>query len=430
MIKLRLPLLWVLALLIFISVSVGLSGCAQKQQNDHGVKELEFWTLQLLDFKDLFEPMIADYEKAHPDIKIKWVDVPFSEGEKRALTALMSPNVPDIINLNPDFSAILASRKALIDIRSHISEEEYNAYLPVSWQAASMKLSNGNDITYGVPWYITSSVTLYNKSILKEAGLSNVPENFMQLRRFSGDLKLASPEHYALMPAITQRGGFLKELKKAGIPLFDKDGKSVVGGSLAVSHLSMYKSMYESAAIPAEFLTEGHRAAVDRYQAGTLALLMTGPNFLNIVQENAPNVFDQTEVAPQFPENSEYKEFSEMLLVVPVKSKYPDEAVDFALYMTNAVNQLALCKRAPVLPSATKAVEDDYFKSTPKSPLIDRARSISAAQLKASTEAYQVHPRQSDINQIIDHYVQTALLGKMTPKEALLEAQEKINQLL
>lgn len=41
---------------------------------------------------------------------IKWVDVPFSEGEKRTLAAVMTDNPPDLINLNPDFSALLAQK--------------------------------------------------------------------------------------------------------------------------------------------------------------------------------------------------------------------------------------------------------------------------------------------------------------------------------
>jgi ABC-type glycerol-3-phosphate transport system substrate-binding protein len=74
---------------------------------------LEFWTLQLRDFKPLIEGWIIDYEEAHPTIEINWVDVPFSEGEKRALSAMMSPHVPDVINLNPAFASTLAERQVL-----------------------------------------------------------------------------------------------------------------------------------------------------------------------------------------------------------------------------------------------------------------------------------------------------------------------------
>ena len=67
---------------------------------------------------DYMNNIILSYETSHPDIKIKWIDVPFSEGDKRTLAAILSNNPPDLINLNPDFSAILAQKGALETIRT------------------------------------------------------------------------------------------------------------------------------------------------------------------------------------------------------------------------------------------------------------------------------------------------------------------------
>ena len=63
------------------------------------------------DYSGYMYKVIRTYEKEHPNVRIKWVDVPFSEGEKRTLAAVMTDNPPDLINLNPDFSAILAQKE-------------------------------------------------------------------------------------------------------------------------------------------------------------------------------------------------------------------------------------------------------------------------------------------------------------------------------
>jgi ABC-type glycerol-3-phosphate transport system substrate-binding protein len=157
---------------------------------------------------------------------------------------------------------------------------------------------------------------------------------------------------------------------------------------------------------------------------------MTGPNFLNIVKENAPAIFQITDVAPQFPTKSAYKDFSTMDLVVPRKSAHPKEAVDFATFMTNRVNQLALAQKAPVLPSVTEALQDPYFRKETSTDLIERARSISAHQLLTATQAYQIHPGQNEINERINYYVQMALLGKLDAQTAMLKAEKEINDLL
>src|SRR5574344_2422162 len=81
-------------------------------------KEVTVWTLQMGDFSDYMNNIISNYEAQHPNIKIKWIDVPFSEGEKRTLAAILSDNPPDLINLNPDFSSILAEKGALEKIKN------------------------------------------------------------------------------------------------------------------------------------------------------------------------------------------------------------------------------------------------------------------------------------------------------------------------
>ena len=92
--------------LITIFSIVLLTGCANKTTE----KEISFWTLQMGDFAPYINKIISEYEAKNPNTKIKWVDIPFSEGEKRTLAAVMTDCPPDLINLNPDFSALLAQK--------------------------------------------------------------------------------------------------------------------------------------------------------------------------------------------------------------------------------------------------------------------------------------------------------------------------------
>jgi putative chitobiose transport system substrate-binding protein len=412
---------------LLLTLALLLGGCANPQQDQKIT--LEFWTLQMDTFKDTLQPMLNAYEQSHPDVKIHWVDVPFSEGPKRALTAMMSSHVPDVINLNPDFSAILANRKALIDMNQALPQAVIHSYLPVAWQAASLKKTDGSEIAFGLPWYITSSVTLYNQSLLKKAGLKAPPKTFEELPLFARSIKQKTGA-YGLMPLIADSGNFFKELQKMGVVLYDENGRAAFATEQGVRLLTHYVDMYRSGFIPAEALTEGHQAAVGRYQAGTLATFSVGPNFLKIVKENAPQIYEQTGIAPQFPEDAKFKDFALMVLVVPQKSAHPREAVEFAAFITNAQNQLALAKAAPVLPSVTQALSHPYFMESSTTDRMALGRRISASQLLKATEAYRIKPSQNALNEIMNRYVQLAMLGKLTPKDALEQAQDKMNQIL
>lgn len=386
---------------------------------------LEFWTLQLDAFQDLFLPMFQEYERQHPNIRIHWVDVPFSEGSKRTLTAMMSDHAPDVVNLNPDFSAVLASRNALLDMNESVLPEVRQTYLPVAWDAASLQKSPTEAITFGLPWYITSSVTLYNKALLKKAGLSTIPTTWEAMPSFVRRMRQKAGV-YGMMPTLCENGNFLKELQKIGVPLFNAKGRAVFATPKAISHLARLVALYRAGAFPAEALTESHQAAIARYQAGTLAMLAIGPNFLKIMKENAPTIYQATDVAPQFPQNAQFKDFALMVLTVPVKSDHPKEAVEFAEFITNAQNQQALTSAAPVLPSIASAL------SVPDTPqgsqdVMARARAMSVNQLLQAKGHYRIQPNQNTVNQIIDYHVQMALLGKKKPADALKRAQLELN---
>lgn len=408
---------------------LALSGCGGSHSQKPDQITLEFWTLQLDTFKSTLEPMFLEYEREHPNVRIKWVDVPFSEGPKRTLTAMMSGHTPDVVNLNPDFSAILANRHALLDMNTAVSKTVRASYLPVAWDAATLIKPGQPPLTFGLPWYVTSSVTIYNKALLKKAGYEKPPANFEELPAFAEQIH-RNTKAYGLMPVIAESGNFLKELKKIGVPLYSAQGKAIFATAPAMDHLANFVDMYKKGWVPAEAITESHQAAVGRFQAGTLASLSIGPNFLKIVKENAPKIYRETGVAPQFPESASYKDFSLMVLVVPVKSEHPKEAADFAAFMTNANNQLALSRVAPVLPSVMAALKDPYFQHTSGADLMAEGRAISANQLLKATTAYQIQPNQNAINDIINHYVQLALLGKLSPEDALRRAEKEINDTL
>ena len=65
---------------ILLVLIMFLSGCAKNSANP---KIVTFWTLQMGDFAPYINSIIQNYENEHKNIRIKWVDVPFSEGEKR-----------------------------------------------------------------------------------------------------------------------------------------------------------------------------------------------------------------------------------------------------------------------------------------------------------------------------------------------------------
>ena len=105
---------FILITIIFVLILTGI--CTLKYKNTEKDNTVVFWTLQLGTFDKYINNIISEFEKENPDIKIKWIDVPYSEGEKRTLASVLTDNPPDLVNLTPDFSLLLAQKGTLYNI--------------------------------------------------------------------------------------------------------------------------------------------------------------------------------------------------------------------------------------------------------------------------------------------------------------------------
>ncbi|MFA6988946.1 MAG: sugar ABC transporter substrate-binding protein [Candidatus Gastranaerophilaceae bacterium] len=409
-----------IALLFMIVI---LSGC-NVNKKESNVKEIEFWTLQLKSFAPYIQNIISKYEKQHPDVKIKWIDVPFTEGEKRALASIMSKKVPDLINLNPDFASTLASRGALLNLNKELSPENKKTYLPQSWKYSQI---NGN--IFGIPWYISTSVTFYNKEIFKKSGINveNVPQNYDNIYDFSKKID-ENTGKYAFMPTLCENGYMLKVFNLNDSLEFN-DNKISINNKTNNETLKLFKKLYTQKLIPAESITLGHRAALEKFMSGETSFIVSGGNFAKIIKENSPLVYKNLGVTSQITGSNQKYDFSLMNLVIPLKSNYPKEALDFALFLTNPQNQLEFCKLAPILPSAQKTLKSSFFTEE-KNDLISKTRIISAKQLNNAANPVPPMQNKSEINGVIDSMVQYAILGKKPTNKALSDAEKSINQIL
>lgn len=398
-----------------------LSGCTKQMQEEKIT--VEFWTLQLSDFTPYMNSMIDEYEKSHPNIKIKWIDVPFSEGEKRVLASIMSNHVPDLVNLNPSFSSTLASKGTLSDISAYSDKQDFDDFLH-----PAMNLCTQNGKTYCIPWYITSSITLYNSELTDKAGIKKLPQKDEELYEFAKQIK-AKTGKYALMPTLSEDGYMFKNLIKHNISIIDEKNKQIFLSTKEVQNIyKIWSELYSSSFIPKESITQTHREALEKYMSGELAMLQTGANFLVMIKDNAPDIYKKTKLAPQLNLENGVVDFSMMNLIIPEKSKHQKEALEFALFLTSEKNQVEFSKLAPVLPSSKKALDNNFFDSD--ATLIEQGRKISAYQMKTGKKNIPLYPQQKEINTTMDYATQKIILKKEIPQKALDEAEEKLKNIL
>lgn len=378
--------------------------------------EIVFWTLQLSTYDKYVNNIIGEFEKENPDVKIKWIDIPYSEGEKRTLAAILTDNPPDLVNLTPDFSLLLAQKKALYTF----DEDKVKDYPP----ALCNVLKYGNKY-FGIPFYATSAITLFNKNSVKSKNyeLSSLPRTYDELFKFDNSAT------YLTMINFSENDTLLKLLNKYGINSPEK-----LRSPESIKLFSEFKRLYDNNLIPKESVTQTHRDALEQYMSGKISFLITGANFLNMIKENAPEVYKNTIILPQLTGTTKLYDFSLMNFVIPKKSKNPETALKFALFFTNKKNQSEFAKMTPILPVNKDSLNDEYFFDAGKhfddigsyfeytektKDTQTQVRMISAAQLSHVQPFLTGTKNKKELNTISSNYIQEILINNKDINTAL-----------
>ena len=382
-----------LYILIIILILFSFLYFTQKKVNDKNT--IVFWTLQLGTFDKYINNIISEFEKENPEYKIKWIDVPYAEGEKRTLAAILTDNPPDLINLTPDFSLLLAEKNALYDI----SEQELNQFLP-----SLLETLKYNNKYYGIPFYATSAITLKNKELTNKT-ITKYNELF--------ELK-AKNNSYITMINFAENDTLLKLLNK-----YDINSPKNINSEKSIYLYNQFKKMYENGSVPKESITQTHRDALEKYMSGHLMYLVTGANFLNMIKENAPSIYKHTEVLPQLVGDSNKYDYSLMNFVIPKKAKNKDIALKFALYLTNNTNQLEFAKLTPILPVNKETLNNEYFTKVEHNDIQAKARIISAKQLNNLQKQLANIKNKKELNTMSSNYIQEILINNADIKTTL-----------
>lgn len=374
--------------------------------------EVVFWTLQMNDFAPYMNKVISEFEAQNPDVKIKWIDVPFSEGEKRTLASVLSDNPPDLINLNPDFTALLAQRGALYQIDEQYTKQ-YNQSI-----INSLK-TNGK--LYSLPWYATSAVTIYNKDLLAKSG-AKMPATYKDLAQIAPQIKQKTGA-YVLLPNITENDTMARILNKYGVT------PNNINSQKSQEVFELFKNLYEKDLIPKESITQTHREALEKYMAEKIVFFQAGANFLTMIKENAPSTYANTDVAPQIVGELGQNDFSLMNFVIPTRAKHKSEALKFALFLTNSENQLAMAKLTNILAVNEETLQNEFYTKYDEKDLMSKARIISAKQLNKIEPTFMPARNQKEINILVNEAVQQILLNKATTKNILDNLSDKMKEL-
>ncbi len=426
----------VLALLAGGSAAAALSSCGkglgpQSVGSGAGERQLNFWTLDLAPkFNGYIREVIAAWEQQNPGVVVRWTDVPWSSVERKLLAAVFARTAPDLVNLNPPFAANLASKGGLLDLAPVLPAAAEQVYLPKIWQAGAQ---NGQQ--FAIPWYLTTRITMANRSVLAKAGYEAPPTRWQDVPAYAEAVRRRTGKYALFMSVVPDDSAELLEtLVQMGVQLLDDQHRAAFNSAVGRGAFAFWSDLYRRGLLPQEVVSQGYRRAIELYQAGDLAQVATGPDFLTNLQTNAPGIAAATAPYPPLLGPNGEANVAMMNLVVPKQTAMAAEAVSFGLFLTNAANQLSFANQARVLPSATAAlaeVLETLQQPDPQPgavPLVRAARLLSAKTLGHARVLVPATPGVKRLQAILYTQLQRAMLGELSSEAALAAAELEWNR--
>jgi putative chitobiose transport system substrate-binding protein len=418
---------------LVLALPLALTGCVSgspaadddpKQSGDAYSGEVEWWTINLQkNYGPDIQKWIDAYQKEHPKVSIKWVDVPGQDITTKLLASLASGKVPDAVNITSATTGLFAGSMA--DLNSLFSKEDLADYAP---NLAEPLVADGKRIA--VPWYNGgTSLSFYNKDLLAKAGFDPAKPPVT----YDDALTLAKTYHDATGKSATNFMIYSSVVQANGIPLLSPDKKKAAFNTPeTLALLEKFKPEFSSGAIAPGSLGANPRDLPQSLENKQIAFnpAAVSSSLLNI-EKNSPAVYGSIVVGPPVTgQDGKYYMSGQQIMGVPAKSDNQAAGAAWIKYVTAPEQQLALCKLVPIYPSSVKALADPFFTDISGNTPADQARKILLKTFTNSVDASLGSGNDEQLRQLFDDQIRAYMSGTKTAQQALDTAEKAWNDTL
>lgn len=419
-----------MAVAIAISSALALTACtggttASGQAGGDGEigGEISFqtWSLKNDKFTPYFENVIAAFEEENPGTTVNWIDQPADGYEDKILQQAESGELPDVINLPPEYAYSLASAGQLLDLAGE--SEVLDEYVSGGVDAYTY---DGLDGSFGFPWYLGTELNYWNTALLAAGGVAEAPATFEATLDAAEKLAGAGiqaisdvPSPKSLQIMVSDGGGTLDVFK---------DGEFVFNTPEAEAIIERYAELYDVGAVSPEALQNAGTANsnINNFNKGTVAWATAGPNYIDKdIAVNAPNLLPDVDVTGGFGNPPLFVQG----ISVSANSSNAATSLAFAEFLTGTENQIEFVKLAAGFFPGTIAANEDasVFAEVAQNPKQGTANEFAAGQMDDArmlgapqfTEAMDTYAKQQ---------IALAVKGDISAKEALDKSVEYAEQ--
>lgn len=359
---------------LFIVTLILASCSANNDQNnaegEEEVTEITFMRTGTPDkIRDIFEPIIEDFEEENPDIKVDLKDFGWDEAEKEVQTMGSSQSFPDVMYHLPGTIFDLADKGMIRDLNGYLDED---SELKDDITPALLEAGQYDNKQYIIPSGATTLLLWYNADLFEEAGLDpdSPPETWEDT--LSAAKKIDEETDASGIAMYGSPGGGETSF------LFESLFASEIGENTWDPEEQTYlydKAEYKDSAVETldfiDDLTEYAQSNIEEYDRFEVRPLLRDDKSgmvletVNMVNEVSDEVDDETIRAAQIPAGASGDQISAVNMggwFIPENSEHPDEAWKFIKFLMETENQIkhSTYGSVPILNSEAEELEGEY----------------------------------------------------------------------
>lgn len=141
--------------------------------------------------------LARDFETAHPGVRVRVQQIPWSAAHEKLLTAYVGGAMPDVFQLGNTWIAEFVALGALEPLDGRIAGSP--ALAAGDWFAGAREATRVGGVAWAVPWYVDTRVLFYRADLLAAAGVAAPPETWDGWRAAWRAMKARAPERWPLL---------------------------------------------------------------------------------------------------------------------------------------------------------------------------------------------------------------------------------------
>ncbi|MFE7553553.1 ABC transporter substrate-binding protein [Streptomyces gardneri] len=268
-----LALTGVLALTATACGDDGSGAGGDKGTEGSGKGKITFWDNNGGVRTDVWKEIIADFEKANPDIDVEYVGVASKEVQSKYDTAIQGGALPDVGGVGAAMLAGIAAQDALEPLDARVEDSALKGRLNTG-MVDSVKAAGGQDKLFTVPTSASNGVLYYRTDLFKAAGLAE-PTTWSAFYTAAGKLTQKDKNRFGY----TIRGGagsIAQALDamygQSGITDFWNGDKTTVNDPKNVAALEKYAGLFKRTT-PAADVNNDFTKMVAQWDSGEIGML-------------------------------------------------------------------------------------------------------------------------------------------------------------